>query len=217
MSLQRRIPVLENFSFQPPVKQRLATPPIAPSRGDRYIVGTSATGIWSSHDNNIVYCSDAVGPQWLFDIPEEGWFVWVEDEDVFYVFNGSAWTEFVTGGTGNGDMLQSVYDPDVIADDVFDQDNMKNGAVNKNYTVLESIKLAGIEPSADVTDDVNVQAAGAVMTSGNQNVAGIKTFGSFPVTPSNAPANDYEVANKKYVDDNAGSGSIVNSYFPSGW
>ena len=36
----------------------------------------------------------------------------------------------------------------------------------------------------------------------NQTVAGIKTFSSFPVTPSSAPTTNYQVANKKYVDDN---------------
>ena len=35
----------------------------------------------------------------------------------------------------------------------------------------------------------------------NQTVAGIKTFSSFPITPSSAPTTDYMVANKKYVDD----------------
>lgn len=45
-----------------------------------------------------------------------------------------------------------------------------------------------------------------VALTGNQTVAGIKTFSSFPVTPSSAPTTDYQVANKKYVDDNAGGG-----------
>jgi len=36
----------------------------------------------------------------------------------------------------------------------------------------------------------------------NQTVAGVKTFSSFPVTPSSAPTTNYQVANKKYVDDN---------------
>lgn len=35
----------------------------------------------------------------------------------------------------------------------------------------------------------------------NQTVAGVKTFSSFPVTPSSAPTTNYQVANKKYVDD----------------
>jgi hypothetical protein len=42
----------------------------------------------------------------------------------------------------------------------------------------------------------------AVALSGNQTIAGIKTFSSFPVTPSTAPSSDYQVANKTYVDGN---------------
>jgi hypothetical protein len=45
-----------------------------------------------------------------------------------------------------------------------------------------------------------------VALTGDQTVAGVKTFSSFPVTPSEAPTTDYQVANKKYVDDNAGGG-----------
>lgn len=39
------------------------------------------------------------------------------------------------------------------------------------------------------------------LLSNNQTVAGVKTFSSFPITPSAAPTTDYQVANKKYVDD----------------
>lgn len=35
----------------------------------------------------------------------------------------------------------------------------------------------------------------------NQTVGGTKTFTSFPVTPTAAPTTDYQVTNKKYVDD----------------
>jgi len=35
-----------------------------------------------------------------------------------------------------------------------------------------------------------------------QTLEGVKTFGSFPVTPSSAPSSDYQVTNKKYVVDN---------------
>lgn len=71
----------------------------------------------------------------------------------------------------------------------------------QGYTSAEASKLSGIEAGADVTDATNVAAAGAVMTSGAQSVGGIKTFTDFPVTPSSAPTTDYQVANKKYVDD----------------
>lgn len=79
----------------------------------------------------------------------------------------------------------------------------------QGYTSTEATKLSGIEAGADVTDATNVLAAGAVMTTGDQSIAGIKTFTSFPVTPSSAPTTDYQVANKKYVDDNAGGSLTV--------
>lgn len=40
-----------------------------------------------------------------------------------------------------------------------------------------------------------------VALTGDQTVAGVKTFSSFPVTPSSAPTTDYQVANKKFVAD----------------
>lgn len=47
-----------------------------------------------------------------------------------------------------------------------------------------------------------------VRTTLNQTIAWIKTFSSFMITPSSAPTTDYQVANKKYVDDNAWGWSI---------
>jgi len=66
---------------------------------------------------------------------------------------------------GGGDMLAAIYDPNAHGDDAFDQDNMTDGATNKNYTATEKTKLAGIETAADVTDTANVTAAGALMDS----------------------------------------------------
>jgi len=40
-----------------------------------------------------------------------------------------------------------------------------------------------------------------ITNTGNEAVGGIKTFSSFPVTPSSNPSTDYQVSNKKYVDD----------------
>lgn len=48
----------------------------------------------------------------------------------------------------------------------------------------------------------------SVQTSGNQTIAGIKTFSSFPVTPSTAPTANYQAANKKYVDDKVAGSAI---------
>lgn len=54
--------------------------------------------------------------------------------------------------------------------------------------------------------DSKANDADVVHDTGNETVAGIKTFSSFPVTPSSAPTTDYQAANKKYVDDSVTAG-----------
>jgi len=67
-------------------------------------------------------------------------------------------------------MKKSIYDPTSIEGDVFDMDNMVEGATNKILTNLE------------------------------QEIKGIKTFESFPNLPDENPSQDKQAANKKYVD-----------------
>jgi len=50
--------------------------------------------------------------------------------------------------------------------------------------------------------------------SGDEVVNGVKTFTSFPITPSSYPTEDYEVANKKYVD--SGLNDVISENFPIG-
>ena len=57
-------------------------------KGDAYIVASGAVGDWTGHDNDIAINN---GGGWDFVTPKEGAFVYVRDEDVFYLFDGSAW------------------------------------------------------------------------------------------------------------------------------
>lgn len=51
-----------------------------------------------------------------------------------------------------------------------------------------------------------------VALTGNQSIDGIKTFTSFPITPSSLPTTAYQVANKSYVDSKSmGTGSVLIS------
>jgi hypothetical protein len=71
----------------PSVKDKDLTTPPAGVDGNRYIVGSGATGAWSGEDGNVaVYYSG-----WIFYTPKEGWRVWVDDENAFYIYDGSAW------------------------------------------------------------------------------------------------------------------------------
>jgi len=51
---------------------------------------------------------------------------------------------------------------------------------------------------------------------GSQTVAGVKTFSSFPVTPSSAPTTDYHAANKKYVDDQVDTQNMTPAAYAGG-
>lgn len=44
-----------------------------------------------------------------------------------------------------------------------------------------------------------------------ETISGEWTYSTFPITPSAAPDADYEMANKKYVDDNAGGGGGIKT------
>ena len=84
-----RVADRDRFGWQDPVIDRhLLTPPGTPAEGDRYIVGSPASGGWAGHEYEIAEYDDSV---WLFHDPAEGWRVDVRDEDIVYRFNGSIW------------------------------------------------------------------------------------------------------------------------------
>lgn len=68
----------------------LTAPPGSPTTGDRYIIETGATGAWATHDGKIAEWN---GTSWDFTVPNEGFSTWVEDEDIAYVYNGTAWVK----------------------------------------------------------------------------------------------------------------------------
>lgn len=68
-------------------------------------------------------------------------------------------------------------------------------ATQKLYAENEILRI-------DTVNANNLELTNKVIVNeGNQTIGGIKTFSSFPVTPSSAPSSDYQVANKKSVDD----------------
>lgn len=138
---------------------------------------------------------------------------------------------FNTGSGGSG-AVDSVNSQTGVV--TLDEDDIPEGTTNKKFTATEKTKLGTIEDNAtaDQTkediDALNIDAdtvdgmeaaafalasalASYVAKTGNESVGGVKTFTSFPVTPSSAPSSDYEVANKKYVDDSISVGGAACS------
>jgi hypothetical protein len=79
----------------------LTAPPGSPAEGDCYIVAPSGTGAWTGWDNRIVRYIDG---EWRSYLPGagsgEGWLTYVQDEELLYVFDGSAWVAAAGGGGG---------------------------------------------------------------------------------------------------------------------
>jgi Protein of unknown function (DUF2793) len=79
---------------QAAVKSRvLATPPVSPMDGDRYLVAPAPTGAWAGQAGKFALRMDGA---WRFLAPVEGWSLWVDDENAAYSFDGASW---VAAGT----------------------------------------------------------------------------------------------------------------------
>lgn len=66
----------------------MTAPPASSADGDRYIVGSGATGDWAGWDLNVALWTDGA---WLRLPPRTGWRAWVEDEGLLLVYDGSGW------------------------------------------------------------------------------------------------------------------------------
>lgn len=80
----------------------LITPPGSPNSGDRYIIAGTG-GAWS-----VFSVGDIVeynGSSWDGIAPDEGFLVWVSDEDLIYYFNGTSWNldTHLNGGSNKHD------------------------------------------------------------------------------------------------------------------
>lgn len=68
-------------------------------------------------------------------------------------YNGTYWTNI---GSGSGDMLISVYDPTGVSADVFDMDNMVEGAVKLILTSSERLSIStAIQPLDNISSLTN--------------------------------------------------------------
>jgi len=97
----KKVPILEDFSWQLPVKDKdLSTPPGSPTKGDRYLILTGAVSTgWEGQDNKIGLFN---GSDWEYILPTEGMICWVDDENDYYKYTGSAWEKYLgqQGPTG---------------------------------------------------------------------------------------------------------------------
>ena len=78
---------LECFSGLVVQSQSVTSPPTAVD-GDRYIVGDSATGVWTGHDREIALL---MGGSWRFREAPEGTLAYVIDDVAEFRYLAGAW------------------------------------------------------------------------------------------------------------------------------
>lgn len=99
----------------------LTAPPISPTLYDAYIVASVATGLWTGQENSIAKWNSAT---WDFYAASEGDSTYVADEDLIYVYTGSAWQSI------NNYALATAEPPSVSSS--------SSGAIGNNTTVARS-------------------------------------------------------------------------------
>jgi len=136
------------------VLDRMRTvPPASPTDGDRHIVASGATGLWTGWDLNVAFWVDGV---WMRLVPRPGWLAWIADEAAFVVWNGAAW--------------DPVGEPVDVSDAVFSLVN------NADPTKKAIFSLSGISTGTTRTFTLPNTSSELAILAGTQTFSGNKTF-----------------------------------------
>ena len=114
---------LEALQFRA-LSKTVAAEPVAPSEADVYILPASPTGAnWATFfENQVVRYT---GGAWIALTPFEGINLWVNDEDLPFVFNGTAWATI----TQTPADLQAVTDVGATTTNVIDAAGLEFGTL----------------------------------------------------------------------------------------
>ena len=108
----RRLDALVQINVQ---SASLNAPPGGLTDGQRWVVGSVPTGVWSGHAGQIAAWQDG---SWFFYAPLDGWQVWDTTTDTALFFNGATglWTPVISGVFSDAIFaLQDDADPTKIA------------------------------------------------------------------------------------------------------
>lgn len=171
------------------VEAQQNAPPGAPTTGQYYLVGTSGSGAWAGHNNDLAYWN---GTAWEFYGEYEGATVYNRATDLQVSWSGSAWVgisassliEYNTPGSftwnkpATGVMAKiEVWGAGGSGGRSATQANGANGGGGGAYVVYE-VPLASLAASVTVT----VGAGGVALTgAGNGNNGGNSSFGTLVV------------------------------------
>jgi len=192
----KKVPTLENYQFQPSVKDKDLSAPPAATKGHRYIVAATGSGDWTGHTGDIAIGN---GSGWDFVTKAEGLICWVEDENLFYLYDGSNWLVFdhTKIHTQNTDVKIVLNDSNVTVADMGGGDEQIMFQENNAEIMRIRSGKVGI---------LNNNPAEALDITGNIKLSGHIVGGDGTVNPTNLLSNgDFE------------NWSAGTSVAPDGW
>jgi len=210
-TLQDQITALSILDWQESVESRSATPPATPAQGQRFLVIPTATGAWAGHEDDI---AEYNGSSWDFVTPTAGTAVYVEDEQLLYLYDGSQWGPMGMSMShsdlqdlGNDDHTQyiRVDGTRAFTSTVGGVDPIASSDLTtKNYVDNEIATLSGSLVNDMITDHGDLTGLGDDDHPQYVRVDGTRGFtatvsGVDPVQPT-------DLATKEYVDQQVGGG-----------
>ena len=150
------------------ISRVLTAPPGSPVDGDRYIVASSATGIWSGWDLNVAFYADGA---WTRLIPRPGWLAYSIADAGFFGWTGAAWAA-VGGGGGGGPTFP---------------DNTFGITDNADPTKIARFDVSGIATGTTRTFSLPNTTSTLAVLAATQTFTGSTTFsGTFDVSAATA-------------------------------
>ena len=169
--LETSIATLEGaqLEWQDSVLDRLATPPVSPTLGDRYLVIATATDAWVGQEDKI---AEYNGATWDFTAPTTGTYLGVDDEtDGIYYYGGSSWVKQLweaTTGSGFIDVTNRDVTLKNLTNDALIVGDGSGVAVEVNTSSVGDIladHTAGLTIKAGVVTNTEVDAAAGIVES----------------------------------------------------
>lgn len=164
------------------------TPPGSPASGDLYIVGSSPTGAWSGQAAKLAYYDQI----WRFIAPNEGMSLWVNDEDLIYSYNGTAWVASTFGETNTASNLGTgtgIYGTKVGVDLRFKSLVAGTGVTLSNTSNDITINASGGGGGSGTVTSVSVTTANGVSgTVTNPTTTPAISMSLGAITPSSVTA-----------------------------
>jgi Protein of unknown function (DUF2793) len=149
------------------------TPPSSPLNGDTYVVGSGATGLWTSKDLSIAYWTtdNSLYPlgNWEFWTPLAGWKVYNVPTSTSYTYNGATWVQSLQlQNSGSANSSQSILN--LVGGTNISVTDTGNGTISISATGTVSAGFGSISAGTNTTSAMVVGTGASISFTGTGSI-----------------------------------------------